>query len=257
MAADFQLWGAFKRLLPGRSGDDGAAAAKFPTFTPTNEMKVLQSLMTKHQMADDGSAFAIFNNTPGTVLAYSIQTTFVDTTPFLYIANGDPAKAMNIDQIKIIVTTAPASTTSAHYAIKTDQTARTLSTDNTTGTGANALAVNCPRSGVQPSNITARAQNSATNSILTAASTNAKIVARGSLGSIPVVGDSLIIAPGAVDLAPWPGLTAAQATCAGRKVDVTAPIVVDPGHNMTMHLWFIGNAATGLSYEIEILGSMR
>ena len=96
------------------------------------------------------------------------------------------------------------------------------------------------------------AQNSATASVLSASSGSARLVANASVGGIPVVGDELVLVCGPSDPGPYPGLTAAQAVCPGRKVSCLPPVILGPNSALTLYAWFPGNATTGLSYEFEI-----
>ena len=206
---------------------------------------------TKHGLADEGAYFVATNATPGTAQAYNIQASFSDTTPFMYLFNKDqPANSANkriyLDYVKIIVTTAAATGTQAYYAVKADA-ARAITTNNT----ATITAVNSNMDSGTQSIATLNAQNSGTASVIAAASSSARIVARGGFGGITIVGDELVMMFGTCDPGAYPGLTAAQATAPGRKVSVSPPIILGPQQSATIQLWFPGNATTGLSYEFE------
>lgn len=207
-----------------------------------------------HPYADDGSSFCMTNPTPGTALLYSIQTTFVDTTPFLYIFNQETAANgaapdVCIEQIKIIVTVAPATSTAAFYAIVLDNAPRTFTTDNTA-----TLTPVLPNFGVSPRSAfpLIKVQNSLTNSVITASSPSKRIIARGSLGGLPVAGDTLRIILGRVDGGAFSG-----SATAGAKSDNSPGFEIAPLTSAVVHLWFPGNAATGLSYEFEMSGWIR
>lgn len=216
------------------------------------EQYMLSLIPTKHLLADEGSYFIATNPTPGTALAYNVQAAFSDTVPLFYIQNNDSkanpfAKRMYLDYLKLICTVAAASATGVRFAIKVDPTLRTLSTNNTT-----AITPTSPNSDVASQSVCSiNAQSSATASALTASSGSARVVASGSLGGIPVVGDELVLVCGTVDPGAYQGLTAAQAVCPGRKVTCVPPIILGPNSAMTVYAWFPGNAATGLSYEFE------
>lgn len=206
-------------------------------------------MSTKHGIADLGQFFVTTNPTPGTALAYQIQTSFLDTAPILYLQNNDVVggKRVYVDYIKIVVSVAAAAGVNAFYAITTDQAPRALSTDHRT-----ALTPVNPNTGsVSTSILLVNGQSNATASAYAAAA-SPRVMARGSFGGLTVVGDELIIDFGADDITPYSGLTAAQATCPGRKVSSSPPLVLAPQTCATVALWFPSNSATGLSYELEI-----
>ena len=112
------------------------------------EQYMLSLIPTKHVLADEGSYFIATNPTPGTALAYNIQAAYSDTVPLLYIQNNDSkanpfAKRMYLDYIKLICSVVPASGTGARFAVKTDPTLRTLSTNNTLGHHAHVAELGC------------------------------------------------------------------------------------------------------------------
>jgi hypothetical protein len=246
-----QLWTP-ARAIPSPQADQKAPVTNVRGGR-YGEQYVLSLIASKHLLADEGSYFIATNVTPGTAQAYNIQAAFSDTTPLLYIQNNDSkanpfAKRMYLDYIKLICTVVPASATGARFAVKTDPQLRTISTNNTL-----AITPTSPNSDVATQSVcSVNAQNSGTASVLTASSGAARLVANASMGGIPVVGDELVLVCGPADPGPYPGLTAAQATCAGRKVSCLPPIILGPNSALTLCAWFPGNAATGLSYEFEM-----
>lgn len=202
--------------------------------------------------SDLGNYWVTTNPTPGTALAYNVQSSYSATaSPFLYFFNSASAggKSVYLDYVKIICTTAPASGTQAYYAFVADQAARAFSVDNTsslTPVGPNQTTTN-----TAASILTVKAQNSATASTIAAASSGVRLVGRGSIGGIPVVGDELLIDVGPDAFGPYAGGTAALTT-PGRKVSATPSIILDPQACLMLTLWFPSNSATGLSYELEI-----
>lgn len=202
--------------------------------------------------SDLGYYWTTTNPTPGTALAYNVQASYTATgSPFLYLFNSASAggKSVYLDYIKIIVTTAAASGTQAYYACVADQAARALTVDHTSSlTPAN------PNQGVAntaASVLTVNAQNSATASTLAAASSAVRIVGRGNLGGLTVVGDELLIDFGSNGPYPFNGATAAIVN-PGVKTSGTAPVILDPQACLMVTLWFPSNSATGLSYELEM-----
>ncbi len=243
-------WGLVSRALPQPTVDNQEREMRVGRYGS----QFTESLIpTKHVLADEGSYYVSTNPTPGTGLAYNVQASFSDTVPFIYIFNQSlPSDAANkrlyLDYIKIIVTVAAVTGTQAFYAVKSDNVARAITTNNTTAitpanvnsdVGAQALAQ-------------VRSQTSATASAIAAASANARVLARGGFGGITIVGDELVILFGSPDPGAYAGLTAAQAVCPGRKVSNSPPLIIGPQQSATVHLWFPGNATTGLSYELEM-----
>jgi hypothetical protein len=201
--------------------------------------------------SDLGDYWTTTNPTPGSALAYNVQAAFSSVTPFLYLFNSASAGGVSVylDYIKIIVTTAAASGTRAYYALIADQAARTLTTDHTsalTPAGPNQATANAAASV-----LTVNAQNSATASVIAAASSAARLVGRGSLGGATVAGDELIIDFGSNGPFAYNGATAAivNPSC---QTSGTAPVILDPQACLMVALWFPNNVTTGLSYELEM-----
>lgn len=209
---------------------------------------------TSHPFADEGSYFAVTNATPGTSLLYPLTTAFSDTAPLLYILNQESASNPAqpdccIEQIKLIVTQVPATTTQVYYAVILDAVARPFTTDNTA-----SIVPAVSNYGASPRFTLPliKAQNSATASILTASSASKRIIARGALGGLPVLGDELAIVFGRGDAGSYGGTAVAS-----RKVSSAAAFEIAPGSSMALHVWFPGNATTALTYEIEVTGWVR
>ena len=67
-----------------------------------------------------------------------------------------------------------------------------------------------------------------------------------------VVGEEMVLVCGSTDPGSYPGLTAAEAVCPGRRVSCIPPVILGPNSAMTVYAWFPGNATTGLSFELEM-----
>jgi hypothetical protein len=204
-------------------------------------------MSTKQGIADLGRQYVTTNATPGTPLLYPLTTAFSATTPSLYLFNGNAlgAGVVYIDYVKLLVTQVPASTTVVNFAIIVDTAARAINTNNTVALSPVCTltpSVNAP----SIAGLTVNAQNSATASVL-AAATAPKLIGRGSLGGLPILGDELVIDFGVGDISPFSG-----AALAGRKVSSASAFSLQPQTSVTIHLWFTGNAATALTYELEI-----
>jgi hypothetical protein len=246
MPVDFNVSARIRRMLPApqaESSYDVLRAARY------NELFVNPLVVSRHVLSDEGSYFVATNPTPGTALLQVLTTGFLDTTPALYMHNGDSpsnaaAKRVYLDYIKFIVTTVPASTTQSNYTLVLDNVARTLSTDNTSK--LTPKNTNMDSSSASVVDVLA-AQNSATASVIAASSQSKRIVARGALGGIPILGDELVIQFGSNDVGSY-GATAV----ASRKVSAAAPVILGPNHSLVLHQWWVGNAATAGQYEIEL-----
>lgn len=197
-------------------------------------------MTTKHGIASLGQLFVSTNPTPGTALTYNAQTTFSATVPFLYLFNSSAVKNVYVDAIKIIMVTASAGSTSVNYAINLDTAARTFSPDNTlaiTPVNTNALAGTA-------SVLTVKAQNSGTASAVSAAA-SPKLIGRGNLGGLTILGDELVIDFGADDIAPY-----GSSATAGRKTSASPAFCLCPGFSLTMGLWLPAGAS--FTYELEM-----
>src|SRR5437660_2773203 len=82
-------------------------------------------------LADEGSYYTTTNPTPGTPIAYVVQASFSDTVAAITFRNSDSKSAADGGKrvyphfIRLIAgATVPASATSGHYALKTDNSAR-------------------------------------------------------------------------------------------------------------------------------------
>ena len=168
-----QLWTP-ARAIPSPQADQKAPVTNVRGGR-YGEQYVFSLVPTKHMLADEGTYFIATNVTPGTAQAYNIQAAFSDTTPLLYIQNNDSkanpfAKRMYLDYIKLICSIAPASSTGARFAVKTNPQLRTLSTNNTLG-----ITPTSPNSDVATQSVCSiNAQNSATASVLSASSGSAR-----------------------------------------------------------------------------------
>lgn len=236
------------RLLPQPVDRDGSEA---PTRLNRYREQITQPAhMKMHSLADEGAYFVAMNATPGTKIDGPIVAAFLDTVPFLYVYNKESpgGKSIFLDYMKYTVWVAPASGVQAFTAIKLDNGERNLSTDNTVA--LTPVSTNSAL-GVQ-SVARIQLQNTATNSAIAGASKNARVVHHGGVGGIPVVGDELGIVFGSAGLGCYNGLTAAQSGNPGRKYTSAPPVIIGPGTNMVLHLWFPSNAVTGASYEFEM-----
>ena len=247
MAFIQQIQSLAQLLLPSKAPDTSIINNRADGY---GNLAVNTFFNKKQALAAEGSYFVTTNPTPGTAIAGTVSATYSATAPFFIFQNtnqpGGPVAYL--DYLKLIVTTAAASGTTAYMAVVRDTLIPQLTTNNmTTGTPVpiNTLAPIASKSQFLY-------QSSSSASVLGTRTPSAAVVGRGSVGGITIVGDELVFDFGALDPAAWNGLTAAQATAPGRKVSVLPPITVAPQQQAIFYLWFLNNASTGLSYEFEL-----
>lgn len=192
-------------------------------------------------MAEAGAYFRA-GTAPGAPVACSITAAYSATAAVLCLVNAT-ARRVQLDYIRLLVTTAPASATAGHWAISADTVNRYGSGGSSAALAhANMLvAASAPASGLTGLYLGAV--------VAAGAGTYARTVSRGQARAvIPVVGDAYIWQFGG-DIASQAGVingTNPQA------VQFSVPPVVLPSTgSLLLHLWFPGNAATPLSAEIE------
>jgi len=248
MALLTQIQALASQLLPQRQPDANILTPRADAY---GNLAVNSFFNKKQALAAEGSAFVTTNPTPGTAFADAVSASYAVTAPFAIFQNLNPQGGSNafLDYLKLIPTVAPASGTQAYFAAVRDNIATALTTNNM---NAALRPANLNPASPIGSNCRLLAQNSATASALAALSPQAQVIGRGAVGGLPVVGDELVFDFGAIDPAAYQGLTAAQATCPGRKVSVLPPIVVAPQQQVIFYLWFPSNTTTGLSYEFEL-----
>jgi hypothetical protein len=253
-----QLWTP-ARALPSATPDQKSPVTNVRGGR-YGEQYGLSLVPTKHLLADEGSYFMTTsaNNPgggPGTAFSIALGAGFngySDTVPMFYLQNNDSksnpvGKRVYFDYVKIICTTVLTSSTGVRYAIKVDPVARSVSTNY--GTFLTPIS---PNSDVSPQSVcTFWAQNSTTLSALSGSSTSARVVANGSMGNLTVVGDEYAIISGTTDPGVYPGTTAVQATCPGRRASVCPPIVLGPNAGLSVYVWFPGYSTTAGSIEFE------
>lgn len=202
----------------------------------------------KQVLADEGSFFVTTNPTVGTAVAGTVQTAFSDTSTgalFTFKNFDSPsntnAKRIYLDYIKLVVATVPASTTVVNYAVKVQNSLRNATANNTTLT-----PVNCNMDDGTASIAKVEAFNAGFLTV-PAADATARVVARGNIGGLPILGDELVIQFGGIDMAAM-----GTSGTASRKVSVAAPVIIGPQQSATVHIWLTANAATAGQFEYEI-----
>jgi len=154
-------------------------------------------------------------------------------------------KRVFLDFLKLIQNgTAPASTTAVHMAVKVDSADRTA----TAGTPSVITPVNANMddgSGAV-SRVTVFSGAVAT---IPAASAAARLVARAQIKGGPTLNlDEYNVVFGGADNASQGGYLTTVASYCSR----VAPVVLGPGQNATIYLWFLSGATNAFSYEFEL-----
>lgn len=233
------------RLRPTPTAD-GVVGVNVPTdIYGKTTVQILGS--GHHALAEEGSYYSCQNPAVGTTVAFPISINpMVDTAPFIMIGNtaapGPISRSIFLHFLRMMPTIAPASGTSARFAVKLDTVLRTPTA------GANSIV---------PQNVNLLVANDAqarvdvatggTALTVPAATGAARVVANGSFRSaIPVVLEEELISFGGVVAA-----DGAPAT-ASRSMGVAGPIVIPPGCSAGIYIWYPGNAATGVSMEYEL-----
>lgn len=245
-----QIQSLAQLLLPARATDTTVVNNRADGY---GNLAVNTFFNKKQALAAEGSYFVTTNPTPGTGIAGTLVTSYANTAGWWWFQNwnapGGPTAYL--DYLKLIVTVAAASSVSFRTAIIRDL-ATPISTQVTTNHVTSVSPVGLNGGTLLKSNCTFTYQSNATASVNVAPSQASAIIGQASLGGIQIVGDEIVLDFGATDPAPQQGLTAAQATCPGRKVSVLPPIAVPPGQQIMIVPWFPSNATTALSYEFEL-----
>lgn len=200
---------------------------------------------TTHSLADEGSYQVALNPTPGTAIAFVVNTVVSETAGnYLYVKNNDSqgnsrCARIYLDYIRLICTTAPASATSGHFFLKVDNKDRYTSG----GTQITPTNVNIDTGTSTVSQMYVGALTT------TAPSQSARLIGRGILRSvISVVNDEWVLKFGCSTDGASIGLAGATAQ---RMVIPCAPLMLGPQDNLCLQLWFPANATTAPQFEVE------
>lgn len=244
MAFIQQIQSMAQLLLPAKAPDTTVVNTRSDGY---GNLALNTYFNKKQALAAEGTYFVTTNPTPGTALAVPIVTSYANTAACYWFQNNNPAGGPSayLDYFKLVVAQVPTSTTICEYAVIRD-VALALSVQVTTNHYTTANPVNVNPLSTNKSGCQLAYQNSATASVNVAPSGTSAIVARGNLGGLPILGDELIIDFGGDDTAAYAG-----SATASRKISVTAPMVVPPGFQIMIVPWFVGNSATGATFEFE------
>lgn len=218
------------------------------------EQYALSPVPTKHLLADEGGYYIASNQAPGTgVQMQGLVTAFSSTAGIAHIFNTETTettgKRIYFDYLKLILGgTAPTATVSMEFALALDTLTREPASANRT-----LLTPKNVNSAVGTASIAQASQYlNAQAFTLQAASANVRYI-RGHIPTgLGIVGDEYILKCGGEDLGAIPGLTATRATAPGRYTGYCAPVVLGPGQSLSIHFWWLTEATTNPTFELEM-----
>lgn len=225
------------RILPSIISDGGFSTLRTDRYGDLDVQSVTQ---TNHPLVDEGAYFTACNPTISTPITQSIVATWVATTPLMTIYNSASTGGVRLffHYLRMIYAVAPASATSAQFAIHIDNIQRFSS-------GGSALT---PKNCNMGSTIASAATVNFGALTATAASSSVRQISRGSLRTaIPAVLDQFEIRAGAESCGSVIGSGAGPLLV---SVGIP-PIAIDPGHTLVLYVWYPSNAATAATTEVE------
>jgi hypothetical protein len=251
-AAKALIQGFTHRLLPQAFIDD-RDDAKPVRLKRYGEVNVSEFDNNLYGYAEEGSFFVATNPTVGTGLTWGFAAAWqsaLDTSPLVFISNDEIAggKSLYLAWIKLITTAATTTTTTVQFAGVVDTIPRAITTDNMLA----IVPVNPNSAASATASCTVKVQNSATASAIAAKSGASRRVCRGVLGGFPVIGDEMVISFGRGNQHGHPGLTAAEAAAPRKSVSSCPPVVLAPGQNFTLNVWFPAITLSAINPEVEI-----
>ena len=240
MVAEF-----IRRLRPNGGAEGTSDFNKRYSPYGDQSMQVVTPPAHRALLAEEGSYYTVTNPTPDTPVACGIIAAYVVTTPLFHIANLEGAGGRNIilDYVKLRVTVAPASGVNAIYTVDVDSSPR-VSTAPTGGSNRTVNNVNPSRANDFGGQVWAFTGGA----VLTVmAGSNVRTIGHGAIAhSIPIAHDELLLTFG------QPQSIGAPATAVTRRVGNCPPVVIPPQCSASIHIYFVSNAATGLSAEYEM-----
>lgn len=228
---------SFGSSLPGEAAD---AAQK---QLASDEFGVLHTRDEIRGACEQGAYFKAMNAAPGTGIAMGIQTSFSDTANVLAILRStSPTKKIIPHYIRLIVTAAGASSTSARAALVTDAINRYVSG----GTDLNSAIVNA-NSGAGNTSVADLKFGALTAAAASAKRQIANLALKTQAAPCWTVGDELVFRFGeGVDTQTLNGAAAVSIT-----KHVGPCVLAGNNHSLLLHLWNVANAVTPPSFEVE------
>ena len=210
------------------------------------------NLLTPRQgMAQAGAAFTVTNPTPGTAIAYALQTGFSATANGLFsISNSEPTGGKNIILDKLLlVQTATAATGTLNMRLEANLESA-VSAITTLAAARTPVNLNSAASNSSIATVTSFAAGAAT---VPAAVGTRRLAAIASIPTgVTVAHDSFIFEFGGEGAGGKVGLTAARATDPAQMVTVVNPVVVGPQSTCFLNLWWVTAAANAPSFEFAL-----
>lgn len=191
---------------------------------------------------EEGSLFVATNPTPGTGIAQGILAALDPQKALLSLRNNNSAGGKNIIPIylSILNTVVPASATRADAVIVTDAIGRYAS-------GGSAITpVNANQ---EVSNTTGAVVHFGTLVLNAAGGGNRQVARQQLFGAIPVVQSQYVLNFGLTPL----HVGAMNGGGVQRVVTHAPPVIIPPQFGMFVQPWYPGNAATGASWEFELV----
>lgn len=232
---------AYQSSLPTRNADGSAVV--LPSRTDPYNAAYVRGFDPR-AAADEGSYFTTYNVTDGTGIAGHAAPVQADLSlkPLLHLFNGNSAKSVVVDFVRLRVTAVGAGATTTDFTMWVDKNGATTRT----GTGTLATPVN-----VSPYNAQAAAAVVYFGPVVATAGTGEVRIDHQRVRSVvPVVEDQYVFVFGASNY----GLPAAQALTGTNVVSAFVPcppVVVGPLGNFKLQMWGASQSgAHSLEYTI-------
>ena len=197
-------------------------------------------------LADSGAIVVASNIAVGTPAAgtgvtwVAAQTSFSDTQPNFIIYNPNQAGGASIHLLclKMVANAVGTAAVSWQYAGVLDPVGnRSVTTNHVSQASVAPVRAGLGGPANAPILPLVLYQSSATASAISASSQQARLVSRGSLGALNVIGDEFVINFGSFEGGGTSTLTAAEAAGIGTRRSAEGPVVIDPGTAYTLTIW--------------------
>lgn len=256
MSQEVLVRGRVSRDLP-QADVDGGREGEPVRIGRYDEQYNLSLVPTKHLLADEGSYYIATTPTPGTGIAMTISTGFVDTVAMFAIKNTcNPSgplgcKRIYLDYLRLILLgTAPTAVVSRHFAFKRSPADR----EPTTAANKTIMtAVNMANAAGRGSIARPLSYSAAAAMTVPASAPSDPVVGRCALPTgLGVSGDEYVVKFGGEDMSHKVGLTAVRATDPARIITHAPPIIIEPGEWLVIHEWCLTEATNGPTFEHEL-----
>lgn len=237
----------------GLSSPDSAVAVMPLRVNGYGELCVRQGGLDG--LAEEGSLYVARNATIGTGLVWVANHVAFDATkPNFHIQNLAPAggKKIQIRSLKLVCTAPATAATAIHYAVVLDPSLRSLTTDNCLA----VIPTNVNGGSSASVEMTLKAHSHATASVLSAASSGARVMARGTLGGLNIAGDELEIRFGGAGEGSLAQTAVAGAGLPSRRVSAAPPVIIAPQQSLSIFVW-MPDSSDSFDPEFELCFSAR